>query len=475
MKLFELLKGVKCRIFGSSLIEVDGLFHFDKDIKGKGLFFCLNGTNTQGEEYVLSAINRGAVAIVSEKEIKGLHKITQILVKNVRKAMSLIAINYYNNPAKDLKLIGITGTNGKTSTTYILMNMLNYLGYPTAIIGTNGVIYNNKKIETEMTTPDPIELQRILYKLKNDNIKFVCMEVSAHSVYYYKTEGLKFEIMIFSNLTEDHLDFFKTMDEYYKAKKRIFSPKYTKCALINIDDYYGKNLFDSINMPKKTYAIKNKADYSAVNLGIKDFNQEILIQDNIIKTKLLGEFNIYNLISSIACLKILNIGITNLQNLILSISEIPGRFNCRVVNNKLFVIDYAHTPDGLENVLKLCKSIVDKEKKLICVFGCGGNRETQKRSKMGEISSNFADFTIITSDNPRYEDELMIAKDIESGFKNNRFKIILDRKDAIKCADKISDVGDIILIAGKGSEGYIDKMGVKRKYSDYEEVEKLRK
>lgn len=473
MKLFKLLKGVRCRVLGRMSIEIEGLYISDKGVLSGGLYFCLNGRSYNGEQFVLSAIEKGVVAIVAEKEFQGLHGITQILVKDARKAMSLIAANYYNNPAKDLKLIGVTGTNGKTTTTHMISDMLNGLGYSTAIIGTNGVLYKDKKIETGMTTPDPIELQKILYKLKKENIEYVCMEVSAHSTYYHKLEGLRFEIIIFSNLTEDHLDFFETMENYWNAKKMIFDKKYTKQALINIDDVYGQRIYDSINISKKTYAINSESDYKAIDFGMNNYIQKIKICNEIIESKFLGAFNIYNLTAAIACLKMLNIEYFNLQETVKMIKLVPGRFNTIVIKQKLYIVDYAHTPDGLYNVLKLCKNISNKNK-LICVFGCGGDRETQKRSKMGEISSNIADFTIITTDNPRFENRLKIAQDIASGMTCERYKIILDRSDAIKYSDKISKEGDVILVAGKGAEDYIDEMGVKKFYSDYKVIESLK-
>lgn len=474
VKLFNLLKGVKCRVLGSLLVDIGGLYHNDKDVKENGLFFCLNGLKNNGIKFVNSAINNGAVVIVSECEIKGLLGVTQILVKNARKAMSLIAKNFYGNPSKELKLIGVTGTNGKTSTTHMINDMLKQLGYTSAIIGTNGVIYNGKVLNTNMTTPDPIELQKIFRLLVNAGVKYVCMEVSAHSIYLDKIEGLKFELVIFSNLTEDHLDYFKTMDNYFEAKRKLFSKKYAKTALVNIDDEYGEKMVACINMPVKTYSIYSESNYKASGLCFENFKQTFEFCGQRLESQFLGEFNVYNLLSAIACLDILNMSLMDIQKTILNMKLIPGRFNQIVINKKLFIIDYAHTPDGLLNVLMLSKKIA-KSNKLVCVFGCGGDRETQKRSKMGEISTKIADFTIITSDNPRFEDKLKIIKDVESGVVNRDYKVVIDRKDAIKYSDKISNVGDVVLIAGKGCEDYIDEMGVKIKYSDYEEVEKLRK
>lgn len=472
MKLYSLLKNVGHRMFGSSLIDIAGLYHNSKSVEKGGLFFCINGKNFSGEDYAKEAVNNGAIAIVAEKEIAGIHGITQVIVKDVRAVMSKVACNFYGNPADKLKIIGVTGTNGKTTTTHMIAGLLETYGKKCAIIGTNGVMFGDEKIETGMTTPDPIELQEIFSQLVKKKIQYVSMEVSAHSIYLNKLDGIKFELMIFTNLTEDHLDFFGNMENYYLAKAKIFTAFHTKYVLINIDDTYGKRLFESINLEKFTYAIDNLADYKASEIKLINFKQEFYFDNQKFNTSFLGKFNIYNLLSAIASVKILGFELSDLHNRISSLKPVDGRFITMVINKKLFIVDYAHTPDGLENVLKLCKSIVDG-KKLICIFGCGGNRETQKRSKMGEISSFYADLTIISSDNPRFEDRMKIAKEIECGVLNDNYKIILDRAEAIKFADKISSDGDVILVAGKGSENYIDEQGKKTYYSDYDEIKKL--
>lgn len=474
MKLFRLLKGIKCRVLGSQLVDVEGLCFNDKQAQKNHLYFCIRGIKDDGADYVLSAVARGVVAVVSEKEFVGLKGVVQILVKDVRKTMSLIAKNFYENPAMKLKLVGVTGTNGKTTTTYMISGLLNDLGVKSAIIGTNGVVFEGKVVETGMTTPDPIELYKILRRLADLGVQVVCMEVSAHAIYLRKIDGLIFDIVIFSNLTEDHLDYFETMERYFDAKKKLFSKRYAEKALINIDDVYGKRLFESINLNKKSYSICREADYISKNLGIENFVQKMVFQNKILFIKFLGEFNIYNLLSAISCVMELGFSFKNIQNTLDKLEFVPGRFNLMVIKQKLFIIDYAHTPDGLENVLKLCKGLLTGGK-LINVFGCGGDRETQKRPKMGEISSKYANFTIITSDNPRFESREKIANEIAQGVCGDSFKIILDRIEAIVFADSITKEGDVILIAGKGCEDYIDELGVKKRYSDFEQVQKLRK
>lgn len=472
MKLCLLIKNLKCRVFGSVLVEVSGLYHNDKDVKEGGLFFCINGEKFKGEEFARTAVKNGAVAIVTTKEIQNLNGVTQILVKDVRSAMSKLACEFFGNPAKKLKIIGVTGTNGKTTTTHMISNMLELCGKSCGLIGTNGVKFAGLYYDTGMTTPDPIELQEIFSKMVRCKVEYVCMEVSAHAIFLNKLDGFVFDVMVFTNLTEDHLDFFGNMENYFKTKKKIFFGGHTKLALINIDDDFGKKINDSIKTTKYTYAITSDADFKSEKISLNNFKQEFYFDNKKYVTKFIGKFNIYNLTAAIAVMKILQIKINNLQKLLDGLELVAGRFNTIEKNGRLFIVDYAHTPDGLENVLRLANEL-KKDKKLICIFGCGGNRETQKRSKMGEISSFYSDLTIISSDNPRFEDRLKIAKDIEKGVLNNNYKIILDRREAIKFASLISNIGDIILVAGKGAENYIDEKGVKTPYSDFEEIENL--
>lgn len=472
MKLCAILKDIKCRVFGSTLVDITGLYHNDALVKNGGLFFCISGKTYNGEDYVASAVRNGAVAVVSNKEFKELHGVTQILVKDVRRTMSRIACAFYGHPADKLKIIGVTGTNGKTTTTHIISSMLESCGKKCGIIGTNGVKFSGGKIETSMTTPDPIELQQIFSNMARSNVEYVCMEVSAHACHLNKLDGFVFDVMVFTNLSEDHLDYFGTMENYFEAKKKIFSPLHSKIAIINVDDSYGKRLADCINIEKFTYAIDSKGDFCATRLCLDNFLQKFYFEGKDYNTRFVGKFNIYNLLASISVMKTLHFQLSNLQQILNALQPVEGRFNTIIKKGKLFIVDYAHTPDGLENVLRLSKEIAFG-KKLYCLFGCGGNRETQKRSKMGKISSIYADFTIISSDNPRFEDRLSIAKDIEKGLLNNNYKIILNRCDAIKFADEISASGDVILVAGKGSENYIDEKGVKTPYSDFREIENL--
>lgn len=474
MELNKIIKDIKCKIIGSKTIEVNGLYHNDKEVKNGGLFFCLNGKKFNGINFIKKAIENGAVAVVVNEEILELKNVVQIIVKNVRRAMSLMASNFYNNPSRKLKVIGVTGTNGKTTTSFMIYDLLKSEGKSCAIIGTNGVCYNNYFTDTGMTTPDPIELQKLFSKFVKNKIEFVVMEVSAHAIFLNKIDGIIFEIVVFTNLTEDHLDYFKTMKKYFKAKEKLFNKKYTKLAVINLDDKYGKVLNDRIKIKKMTYAIKNEADYNIKKIKTINFKQEFLFNNKLYNTKFIGEYNLYNLLSAIIVYKNIIGSLNDLQLKIDKINFVAGRINYKIINGKLFIVDYAHSPDALENILILCSEL-KLNNKVVCVFGCGGNREAQKRAKMGEISSKYADLTIITVDNSRCEDKLKIAMQIKSGIKNDNYKIILDRKEAIIFAEKYSREGDVILVAGKGNENYIEENGIKIPHNDFEEILKLEK
>ena len=475
MKLYTLLKNVNCRVLGNTVVEIKGLYHKDTEVKEGGLFFCLRGTRVDGTDFVFSAIKNGAVAIVLEQELPNLSGVTQIIVKNARETMSLLACKFNNFPASKLKLIGVTGTNGKTTTTNMIAHVLEGVGKKTAIVGTNGIFIKGKKYDTGLTTPDPIELQKYFSLMVKNKIEYVCMEVSAHAIDLHKIDGCKFAMAVFTNLTEDHLDYFKTMERYFETKSKLFSKKYTEFAVINLDDNYGKLLSQSINIDNFTYStIETSSTCFADKINLTSVGQEFCFNNNKIQLKFAGKFNVSNALASICVLKKLGLSDCEIVNGLSSMNPVEGRFNSFLVNERLVIVDYAHTPDGLKNVLMACKDIAGN-KKVYSVFGCGGNRETQKRSIMGEISSKFADFTIITTDNPRFETRWSIANDIKQGIKNNNFLIELDRPQAIKLAIEKSDKGDVVLIAGKGAEPYIDENGTKIPYSDLQEVEKLRR
>lgn len=473
MKLYSLIKNLVCRVVGKLDVEICGLYHKDTEVQKNGLFFCIHGTKIDGNTFVQSAIKNGAVAIVTEQEIHNLFAVSQIVVKNAREAMSLIACKFYGFPAEKLKLIGVTGTNGKTTITNVIANVLNDCGKKCAVVGTNGVIINGQTIQTSMTTPDPIELQKYMSKMVKAKIEYVCMEVSAHAIDLKKIDGIVFDLVIFTNLSEDHLDYFKTMDRYFVAKSKLFTRKYAKQAIICTEDDYGKSLSKSINIPFLTYAINGTSNACIENVSFDDGKQKFSLDGKTYTTNLLGKFNVLNCTASILALELLGVDQEKIEKSLFQMQPILGRFNTIVVGGRYFVVDYAHSPDGLKNILSACREICNG--KLICVFGCGGNREREKRPLMGRIASENADHLVITSDNPRFEKREEIINEIASGIEKNNFEIESDRELAIRKAFELSNENDFIVVAGKGAENYIDENGTKIHYSDYEVIEKIRR
>ena len=461
MNLKDVLKDIDCVIYGNENVEIENLTHNSKEENKNGLFFAINGNNFNGEDYAFEAIGNGAKVIVSEnklaKEIE-----TNVVVKDIRKAMSLIARNYYNNPAEKMLLIGVTGTNGKTTTTYMLKSIFEKAGKKVGVIGTNGVVINNQKVLTDFTTPDPILLQKILREMVEKNVEVVCMEVSAHALELQKLWGVMTDIALFTNLTLDHLDYFKTMDNYFEAKRKFFTPDYARFGVVNIDDPYGKIIYNSSEIPLISYSklqenIKN-SDISASDIKLLTKDQEFIVKtmkgEFKVKLNMLGNFNVSNALGAIAAAIMAGVNKKHIISALNSLEQVDGRFNSFWHNGARIIVDYAHTPDGLENILKAAKEFT--QNKLISVFGCGGNRDTSKRHVMGEISSRLADLTIITTDNPRNEDPMDIIEGIERGVVNNNYILEIDRVTAIKKALNLTKYGDTVVITGKGAENYFD-------------------
>ena len=457
MKLNEILKNIDCEILGDDNINISGLYHNSKEIIDGGLFFAIKGKNVNGEDFVLDAVNNGAKVIVSEGKLN-IENVTNIVVKDVRKSMSLIAKNYYNNPADKMLIIGVTGTNGKTTTTYMLKSIFEEAGKKVGVIGTNGIVIDNKKISSNFTTPDPIILQKILNEMVENDVSVVCMETSAHALELQKLWGVMTDIALFTNLTQDHLDFFKTMENYFDAKRKYFTKDYARFGVINVDDIYGQTIYDTSEIPLVSYSKNNKADIVAEDIKQNMYDQEFKVKsikgDFKINLNMLGSFNVSNALGAIAVAIMSDIDkkyiISGLKNL----EKVEGRFNSYFVKGARVIIDYAHTPDGLENILKSAREFT--QNKLISVFGCGGDRDKGKRQIMGEISTENADLTIITTDNPRTEDPIDIVEDIERGVINNNYMLEIDRILAIKKAINLAGYGDTVVISGKGNENYFD-------------------
>lgn len=469
MKLIDLLKGVKyLDIKGSLGVEIEELCQNIYKIKKSSLFFCYKGINFDGHDIAYQAKSKGAVVLVVEKFLD--IDLPQVLVKKTRKVMPKICNNFFKNILSSLKLVGVTGTNGKTTTSHMIYDLLNMSGVKTGLIGTSGAKYSNNIINTGLTTPDTVDLFYLFNKMKQKEITHVVMEVSAHALYLDKLYGLKFEVGIFSNLSQDHLDFFKTVKKYALTKLKFLKRNFCKICLINIDDNFGKMFYKLSNSKKLSYSLENPADFFAIDvkLGL-NYSQFIAnLNDEVINvfSNFSCKFNVYNLLSALSCCNILGVKVNSLQNNVSKIKNVDGRMNLFLLKNGAnAVIDYAHTPDGLEKVLISLRQLLIGSK-IITVFGCGGNRDASKRSKMGEIATRLSDKVFITSDNPRNENPYKIINDILKIVKKNNYEIEENREKAIKKAIEFSSVGDIILIAGKGAENYQERQGVKYPFSD---------
>jgi len=472
MELKKLLKDVEIKnIIGNiQNIKIENLCFDTKNIQKNSLFFCLNGSVFDGHNFASVAIKNGAIAIVCERPLN--LDVVQIVVNSSRKAMSKISSNFYKNPRDKIKLIGITGTNGKTSTTYMIANILKAAGKKVGIIGTIGIWIDDIKLPATLTTPDPIYLHKIFSEMVKKDVEYVCMEVSAHAIYLEKMFGIVCDIGVLTNITQDHLDFFENFDNYKKVKQKFISSMFCKNAVINADDINAREMLYSREFKKVfSYGLFNPCDVFAPKYSYSFCGTQFFLNlfDEVIfiKTKVLGQFNLYNLLCASTVCKLLGIDTKFIKIGLETMDSVPGRFN--IVNlgkNKTAIVDYAHTPDGVKNILSAVREITNK--KLIVLFGCGGNRDKTKRQIMGEICGRLADYVIITSDNPRFENPMDIIEEIENGVKKvtNNYLCIEDRSKAISCGIKMLNDGDVLAVLGKGVEDYLEINGVKYPYSD---------
>lgn len=457
MKLKDLLKGLDYTISnGSEDIDISKVEYDSRKILKGDLFFCIEGFKVDGHRFASTAVKNGAAAIVCMQDIEENLPCAIIKVKDSRKAMSLISANYYENPSDKFKLIGITGTNGKTTSTFMMKSILEEASKRVGLIGTIANYIGDKKMHSERTTPESLELQKLFYEMNAEGVDYCIMEVSSHSLSLDRVYGVEFSEAIFTNLTQDHLDFHKTFENYYEAKLKLFSS--AKNSIINIDDQYGKRVYDDVNNNKITYSIEKAADVKAENINIhsRGASFNLVYKDNSVKVNLNlpGRYNIYNALGSAAAC--LNEGIS-LEYIKAGLEKVtvPGRCEIVTKGNDLgfdVIVDYAHTPDGLENILKTAREFT--EGRLISVFGCGGDRDKTKRPIMGRIGSDLSDIAVVTSDNPRTEEPAAIIEDIVKGIEKDNFVVVLNRAEAIKKAMCLAEKNDVIVIAGKGHEDY---------------------
>ena len=482
MILRQILDNLKIlEIVGKLEIEISEIIFDSRKVIENSLYIAIKGTLVDGHQYIPSAIEKGAKAIVCEvlpeQKEEG---ITYIKVENSSEVLGLLASNFYGNPSKDLILIGVTGTNGKTSVSTLLFDVFQKMGYLSALISTVEYRIGNEVFPSTHTTPDIVTLNKILSKAVEQGCQYAFMEVSSHGIHQGRIDGLNFRIAGFTNITHDHLDYHKTFLDYLNTKKRFFDElPQTAVAITNIDDKNGLVMLQNTKAKKKTYALKTLADYQGKLLEA-DFNGMLLnFNSKEFWTTLTGKFNVYNLLLVFAIARELGFEENEILTVISQLKRVNGRFETlKSEGGIVFVVDYAHTPDALENILDSINEIRTKNERLITVFGCGGDRDKEKRPEMGKVATRKSTLAIITSDNPRTEDPMQIIKEIEAGIEVENFSkytTIPDRKEAIKMAIKFAEPKDIILVAGKGHETYQEINGVRHHFDDKEVILELTK
>jgi UDP-N-acetylmuramoyl-L-alanyl-D-glutamate--2,6-diaminopimelate ligase len=475
MQLQEILYGVAItNLVGSTNREVDVLTFDSREVRPGSVFFAIRGTLADGHRFIEQTITAGAAVIICEEMPVMLQQgICYIQVQNTSVALGKVAANFYENPSRNLKLVGVTGTNGKTTIATLLFRLFRGLGYSVGLISTVENQIDEEVIPATHTTPNPIALNALLRKMVDHGCTHCFMEVSSHAVVQHRIEGLVFAGGVFSNITHDHLDFHKTFDNYIKAKKAFFDglPK-GAFALTNADDKNGLVMLQNTSASKKTYALKQMADFKARIIENRFSGLNLEIDQVDVFFKLVGAFNAYNLLAAYGTALLLGEDQLNVLTILSNLSGAEGRFDY-VTNTQhiIGIVDYAHTPDAVQNVLSTIANIRKGTEQVITVIGCGGDRDKTKRPVMAQVACDWSDKVILTSDNPRTEDPLVILQEMEAGVSpTNRRKTltIADRREAIKTACHLARPGDIIVVAGKGHEKYQEINGVRHHFDDKE-------
>ncbi len=464
MNLIRLIKRLNNYNIDSSFVdfEVKGVSCNSKTVVDNSVFIAVKGASADGNRFIEDAIARGARAIIKESPS---HKVTKspegilfIGVADARKACADLAAEFYGNPSEKIEMVGITGTNGKTTLSYLLEAILKEANKAPAVIGTVNCRFKDKVIPSKNTTPGSIELQSMLFDMAAAGVNYCLMEVSSHALDQNRTEGIKFSSAVFTNLTQDHLDYHKTIEDYFLAKAKLFQGLSRGAfAIVNADDSYGKRIQNLSSCGIVNYGIYNKADVMAINIGYDISHTEFVLQsygrEIKLKTALIGAHNVYNILASVSWAVKEGIDLSIVKSAIEKFSYVPGRLE-RIDSKAGFsvFVDYAHTEDALDNVIRSIKKLTHGS--VIVVFGCGGERDKIKRPKMGRVVTELADYSIITNDNPRSDDPLEIIEDIKKGITRANYCVIPDRKDAIKKSLSLAAAGDIVLVAGKGHENY---------------------
>lgn len=466
------------------LTEISGISYNSKTTQKGDIFVCLTGEHVDGHDFILQAKEKGASAIIAQREISDI-AIPVLIVKSTQYALAQVSTVFYDFPSQKLRLIGVTGTNGKTTVTHLIENILEQAGIKCGLIGTLGYRLSSKGEYqcAKYTTPQAPELQQAFTAMKNHNLKSVVMEVSSHALDQYRVAFSEFNGAVLTNLTQDHLDYHITMDNYFKSKSKLFTSlknglKDNKYAVINHDDKYAERFIQVMpdNVKILTYGINNRSHIMAKNIeysvnGCK-FECETPVGNRILNLKMTGQFSVYNALAALATGISENIDLDICVKALELTQNVAGRFEV-VLREPLVIVDYAHTPDGLANILYTAKKIVPEGGKLVCLFGCGGDRDATKRPKMAKIAEKLSDKIIITSDNPRTEDPQQIITDILTGIKSlnsEKISVEIDRRMAIEFSIKNSSKNDVIVIAGKGHEDYQILKNETIHFDDREEV-----
>lgn len=479
----KLLKDILYRagieeVMGSTNIAIESICIDSREVSKFSLYIAMKGAAFDGHDFIDQAIENGAVAVLCENyPLQPRTGISYVKVRDTRFALGNVASNFYDHPSSKIKLIGVTGTNGKTTVATTLYNLFTKLGYSCGLISTVKNKINQEEIAATHTTPDAITLNRLLYQMTEKKCSYCFMEVSSHALDQGRVEGIEFKGAIFTNITHDHLDYHKTFDQYIKAKKKLFDQlKENAFALVNVDDRNGSVMIQHCKGRVSTYAMKSSADFKVKIIENQINGLHLMIENTDMYARFIGEFNAYNLLSVYAAAVLLGQDKMNVLTTLSMLTPPDGRFE--IINGHdgiVAIVDYAHTPDALENILNTIRKMVGSGQKIITVVGCGGNRDKAKRPVMGRVAAGISDKVIFTSDNPRNEnpDEIIneMKKDLDIA-ETIKVVSITDRRDAIHAACKIAEPNDVILVAGKGHEKYQEVNGVKSPFDDVEEVTK---
>ncbi len=476
-KLKDILYKVSInKIYGDADVVINNIQFDSRLVQKNDIFIAQKGIATDGHKFIEKALSLGATVVVCENiPVNRKEGITYVEVGDSNSALAIMATNFYSNPSVKLQLVGVTGTNGKTTIATLLYNLFKKAGYKVGLLSTVKVIVDDEEHQATHTTPDSLAINKYLSLMVRQGVEYCFMEVSSHGIHQKRTEGLNFVGGVFTNLSHDHLDYHETFAEYRDVKKAFFDslPK-SAFALVNIDDRNGQIMLQNTKANKQTYALKTLGDFKAKVLE-KRFSGSLLTINGVeVWTKLIGEFNASNLLAIFGVANLLGLEKLETLRLISELESVSGRFEYVISNEGVIaIIDYAHTPDALKNVLQTINDIRTGNEKVIAVVGCGGDRDKTKRPKMAMIASQLSDQAIFTSDNPRSEDAQVIVDEMEEGVLAENYRktlSILNRKQAIKTACKLAVTGDIILIAGKGHENYQEINGVRHHFDDLEEV-----